>query len=84
MKTGKFPERLIIAANQNIKEKEYWHAQLSGEWEKTLLPYDIVSNQDKSLDSRYVLRFNLPPTLTEWLIELSRGSHHTLHIILVT
>ena len=32
--------KLIVAANQNLKEKEYWLNQLSGEWEKNYLPYD--------------------------------------------
>ena len=41
--------RLAMAAAQNIKEREYWLRQLSGEPEKTVLPPDFKSEPPSSV-----------------------------------
>ncbi|MCP4153326.1 MAG: hypothetical protein GY757_36690, partial [bacterium] len=40
MKTGILTSKAKAASVQNIKEKNYWTAKLSGEWQKNHFPYD--------------------------------------------
>jgi amino acid adenylation domain-containing protein/non-ribosomal peptide synthase protein (TIGR01720 family) len=78
-----YTDQQIIAANQNMKERDYWLEKLSGEFEKTIFPYDNrkpIAESKLSLDS---VKFKLSGELFSRLINLSRGSYYTLHIILV-
>jgi tyrocidine synthetase-3 len=75
-------DQLIIAANQNIKEKEFWFKQLAGELERSHFPYDHLERAGGP--STDVIEFEFSRELFERLMKLTRGDAHTLHLILVT
>jgi amino acid adenylation domain-containing protein len=71
---------LVIAANQNKKEKEFWLKKLSGGIEKSFFPYDY---------KRYVtetrvntIKFKFHNQISQKLMELSNKSDLRLHAIL--
>jgi len=83
------------AANQNIKERDFWLDKLSGEPVKSSFPYDYVkTGRDETFaDHRnhaavpWDLRnevFQFPGELSTQLMKLSKGKDHTLHMILVS
>jgi amino acid adenylation domain-containing protein/non-ribosomal peptide synthase protein (TIGR01720 family) len=77
-----YPENITIAANQNIKEKEFWLNQLSGEPTKVHFPYD--HRKKESDESRFdKIQFKFPDRIFANLMKLSSGSDHTLNIVLV-
>jgi non-ribosomal peptide synthetase component F len=70
-------------AAQNIKERDYWLNQLSGEIVKATFP-SISSkkknNEEKTFDS---IKFRFTGDIFSRLIKLSNGFDYTLHMILV-
>jgi len=80
-KNGEIPGKAKIAAHQNIKEKTYWMNQLSGQWKKSRFPYDYIDKGEGrgKLES---FEFQFPESLASQLMKLSRGTDHTLHMIL--
>jgi len=79
-------DQLSIAASQRIKEKEYWLAKLSGQWEKSHFPYDY-NKKNNEFSSTYssdleTVDFEFPSHLSSALIRLSSNSDVRLHIIL--
>jgi tyrocidine synthetase-3 len=82
MKNRRYSERLVIVANQNIKERDYWLNKLSGDLVKSSFPYDRPEKVGEfPIDT---LEFRLPDELYQQLIKLSKGSGHTLHLLMVT
>ncbi len=81
MKQQKDMDQLAIAANQHIKEQKYWINQLSGPITKCVFPYNHIKpdSNDVHLSEE---AFCIPSDIFEKLLKLSRGSDHTLHIIL--
>lgn len=83
----KYSEKQAIAANQNIKEREYWLKQLTGEWPRSSFPYDFEIEAGTDLTSSTycnleTLKARIPDTLFSRLLEISGGSDHTMHMIL--
>lgn len=73
--------KLAVAANQNIKERDYWLAKLSGEPAKTVLPYDFR----EAPEGRYHMEgmpFRFPITVDETLLKVARGDDVKIHMLL--
>jgi amino acid adenylation domain-containing protein len=77
------PEELV-AARQNVKEKNFWLNNLSGEWEKSSFYYDIKPANNKKNERLFNKEaFKFTGELVSKLIQLSNGSDLRLHMILV-
>jgi non-ribosomal peptide synthetase component F len=74
---------LIVDASKDTKEREYWLDKLSGEWEKSVFPYDHVTIgvKERHLKETYFL---LPPRLSERLLEIANRSDVRLYSLLLT
>jgi tyrocidine synthetase-3 len=72
--------KLIISAQQRKKEKEYWLERLSGEWEKSIFPYDYPPHLsgERSLKST---DFKIAGKTAAQLLKMSKGSDYTLNAI---
>lgn len=82
MRSGNYSERLVIAAEENTKEKDYWLEQLSGELTKGTFPYDF-ENRQKVIEIREQV-FELPEELVTRLMALCENSDTRLHMVLTT
>jgi len=71
-----------MAANQNLKEKEYLSKKLSGELIKSYFPYDQNASTSQSQKQMNTIRSSLPCKLNLRLREISKNSDHRLHVIL--
>jgi amino acid adenylation domain-containing protein/non-ribosomal peptide synthase protein (TIGR01720 family) len=75
----------VHAANLNKKERDYWLGQLSGELGKCHFPYktnsDIIGDGGSDFLS---VKFRFPGQIFSSLMKLSKGTDHTLHIILTS
>ncbi len=81
MLNGNYPEKLIIAANQNLKEKAYWLNKLAGDPVKTTFYYDFQTVRDGGAPpARH--EFTLTGETFRQLIKLSSGSDTRLHMVL--
>jgi len=83
MKSKRYADELVLVANQNLDEREYWLNRLAGEWEKTHFPYDFHKRADHRPDMG---RFSccLSPGLAGKSWKLAGGVDFKLHIILLT
>jgi amino acid adenylation domain-containing protein len=81
MLNGSYSEKLTIAANQNIKERDYWLNQLSGSLERTAFFYDSRTVQTPHKE-KVEWAFAFSGTLFQQLMKLSSGSDARLHMIL--
>jgi amino acid adenylation domain-containing protein/non-ribosomal peptide synthase protein (TIGR01720 family) len=72
--------KLVIAANQKSKEREYWLNKLSGELVKSTFPYDNNSMPTKF--NMQAVRFSFSREIYSKLMTLSNGSYHKIHMIL--
>jgi amino acid adenylation domain-containing protein len=77
MKRENVSEHLLIAANQNKREKDYWLDRLSGEAEKSVFHYD---EPGEAGESQY--GFELSSEVFAGLMKLSNDSDVRLHMIL--
>ncbi|UCH96000.1 MAG: amino acid adenylation domain-containing protein [Candidatus Aminicenantes bacterium] len=87
METINHSYQLAVAANQNIKERNYWLEILSGTWIKTSFPYDFKKDDRVSPQAppqKDSLQFHLSAELASRLMALSNNSDYTLHIVLVS
>jgi amino acid adenylation domain-containing protein len=73
-------DKLAAAADQNVKEKDYWLHQLSGELVKTCFPYDHKNNINPV--EMHDMRLFFTQDLSTRLIKLSKGSDVKLNMIL--
>lgn len=81
MGKNNFAERLMIIANQNIKEKRYWLERLSENINKSVIRSDY--NHNRGIDmSNY--QHHLPSNVEERLLQITKGSKDGLHMILIT
>lgn len=81
MKIDGFSDKKVIAASQNIKEKNFWTKTLSGEWVKTSFPYDFRrTGESKYRLERIIPR--LPEVLISKLFTVSKKSSQALHIMM--
>ncbi|UCH93630.1 MAG: amino acid adenylation domain-containing protein, partial [Candidatus Aminicenantes bacterium] len=84
MSRRNFSDKIALAANQNIKERDYWLNRLSGDFVKSNFPYDFKVNDDnKTNQGMGEVRLECPGDLFEKLMKLSRGIDIKLHMILV-
>lgn len=73
-------DKLAAAADQNVKERDYWLHQLSGELIKSCFPYDHKNNIN--LEEMHNMFLCFPLDLSSQLMKLSKGSDVKLHMIL--
>jgi amino acid adenylation domain-containing protein/non-ribosomal peptide synthase protein (TIGR01720 family) len=78
----KISEDISIAASQSLKEKQYWTDKLSGEFQKSVIPYDYKRTvlKERNVD---VVEFKLTGELYSQLMKLSNASDNRLHMIFV-
>jgi amino acid adenylation domain-containing protein/non-ribosomal peptide synthase protein (TIGR01720 family) len=81
MKRNDYLDRLEIAANQNIKEKEYWLSKLSGDLSRTRYPHDYIGNGGAEYCTNEV-KFKFNGEIFSKLKELSKEKDQTLFLIL--
>jgi amino acid adenylation domain-containing protein/non-ribosomal peptide synthase protein (TIGR01720 family) len=86
MKRKYYSDQLVIAAQKNIKEREYWLKKLSCKWEKNSFPYDYKNKTGGSSSERcyHSLEFTFTGDIFTGLMSLSTGNDYALHIILIT
>ncbi|MCX6584775.1 MAG: condensation domain-containing protein, partial [Candidatus Aminicenantes bacterium] len=81
-------DKLALAADQNVKEREYWLNKLTGELEKSHFPYDYSDIRQEKMKSGMEpgknLRFMFPGPLYAKIMKLCGGTDVKLHMILVT
>ncbi|MGD2085119.1 MAG: condensation domain-containing protein [Candidatus Aminicenantes bacterium] len=77
------PDRLVIAANEKIKERDYWSNKLSGEVVMSSFPYDYRENDRNNNRNIEVFKFKFNRELDLKLISLSNHSDQTLYVILL-
>jgi amino acid adenylation domain-containing protein len=76
-------EEYIIAANQNIDERDFWLDKLSGKLVKTNFPYDFKkTDENENAYSFDETGFYLPGEVFSALMKISNGSDYTLNTIL--
>ncbi|MDQ1350669.1 MAG: AMP-binding protein [Acidobacteriota bacterium] len=86
MRSIYYSEEQLIAANQNLKEKNYWLKHLAGEWIKSSFPYDFVIKhsvpgyQPKEPEE---VDFKFSDSLTSSIMNICGGNDYTLHILLL-
>ncbi len=78
-----FNEKLRIAADQNIKEKEFWTEKMSGNLVKSHFPYESGHNliDKKVVDS---FNFEIPGSLFTQILNVSTHSNHKLHVVMLS
>ena len=76
MNVGSNSEKLIVAASQNARERNYWLNQLAGKLVKTGFPYDHNYNKETGIHESYpdILSFDFKEELVLKLLETTRAS----------
>jgi amino acid adenylation domain-containing protein len=80
-------KELYVAANQNVKTKEYWLRTLAGELVKTGFPYGHTRQDDQQQEGRSqtgIIREEITGPQHTRLDELSNKSGYTLHLVLLS
>lgn len=74
-------DKLAAAADQNVKEKEFWLKRLAGEPVKSCFPYD---KRNKAAHERPMetMKLDFSGAVMSRLMELSKGSDVKLHMVL--
>ena len=75
-----YSREVVLAADKYGKEKEYWVNKLSGEWEKSVFPYDFRETR-KTSRHMSVFKFDFSEALNSGLLKLSNASDLNLHMI---
>jgi radical SAM superfamily enzyme YgiQ (UPF0313 family) len=75
-----YSREVILAADKYGKEKGYWVNKLSGEWEKSIFPYDFKETR-KTSRHMSVFKFDFSEALNSGLLKLSNASDLNLHMI---
>ncbi|MCP4150556.1 MAG: hypothetical protein GY757_22610, partial [bacterium] len=85
MKERENKNRLKIAANQKLKERDYWLKKLSGNLEKSVIPYDYIQKNTAQSGTGELREhaFSLREDSFQTLMKFSKGVDHTLNMILV-
>ncbi|MCU0290099.1 MAG: AMP-binding protein, partial [Acidobacteria bacterium] len=78
---GRNYDKLAAAADQNVKEKEFWLKQLAGEPVKSCFPYDKRNKAAAEHDFERV-KLELSGKVLTRLTELSKRSDVKLHMVL--
>jgi amino acid adenylation domain-containing protein len=77
-------DKLTAAADQNVKERDFWLHQLSGELVKSSFPYDYKNKivNEQTPEETHCMRLSFTRDLSSQLMQLSKGSEVKLHMIL--
>lgn len=77
--------RQTAAANQNVKEKKFWLANLEGQPVKSSFPTDFRRGQTQQGAGGKMehVRFSLPDPLLENIKKIGGGSDQKVHVLLV-
>jgi hypothetical protein len=67
--------KVKVAANQNIKDRDYWLNRLSGEIEKSYFPYDKEPTGKTAL-SFAVVSFDIPAETGARLLSMKKRPFH--------
>ncbi len=80
MNIGNMTRKAKTASAQNIKEKNYWTAKISGEWQKNHFPYDNQKAQTgkEAVGTSGISKITLPEPANSKLLALTKGSDHIL------
>ena len=81
MRNESFSGEVVAAASQNVKERNYWLAKLSGKLERIFFPYDHPHKVYEGKMEK--LTFTFPEVIVSRLMQLSKGLDYTLHMILI-
>jgi amino acid adenylation domain-containing protein len=79
-------ENLLLLTLKFVKQKEYWTKKLSGDIEKTEIPFDHYKKIEKPYlpqKTRNKIEFQVPGNLCSRLVNLSKGSNLSIYIILL-
>ncbi|MDQ1350670.1 MAG: hypothetical protein QG657_972 [Acidobacteriota bacterium] len=80
-----YPKLLRIAAEQNLKEKDFWLKQLAGELVKAHFPYDYKKTStyiDEAAEFDSTI-FKFDEEIAAKLMVLSKGSNFTLNLLFI-
>ncbi len=83
MKLRNDSDKLRIAAQQNVKERQYWLKKMSGYPGKSSFTYDN-SEEGSEANRDDSITFIFSKNMNERLAALSRGSDEALHLVLLT
>ncbi len=87
MRNERCSDQAVIAANQSIKEKDYWLNRLGGDFARIGFPYEMNAGSaeatDREVKEMAVICGDFPGSLLEKLMKLSGGIDLKLHMILV-
>ncbi|UCH92860.1 MAG: AMP-binding protein [Candidatus Aminicenantes bacterium] len=89
MRSENISGKAAMAANQNIKERDYWLKKLSGELTKTCFPYDFKNKRNLEYGrpgetgKSNAVTFKWTGDFFSYLMRVSSGSDPRLHMILV-
>ena len=81
MRHNSYSDKLWVAANQNLKAKNFWLKQLSGDLVKSHFPYD-QDRPGKEKGTFSQLTFESPASVFSKLKKVTGNSDIKLHIIL--
>jgi fengycin family lipopeptide synthetase D len=74
-------DKLVVAAEQNVKERDYWLEKLSGDLVKSCFPYDRKHKAANDA-GRETVKITFSRGMVSQLMKLSKGSDIKLHMIL--
>ncbi|MCK4764863.1 MAG: amino acid adenylation domain-containing protein [Candidatus Aminicenantes bacterium] len=80
MQGRSYSDILMLAANRNVKERDYWLAKLSGDLTKTGFPKDFKTSEKDAGKDR--VKFTFSGELFTGLKRLSKESDYALYMIL--
>jgi amino acid adenylation domain-containing protein len=83
--TGTATGQRLIAANQNVKERQYWHKTLAGDWDRVSIPADRLKTctcAEMEIETG-AEEFLFPDSLQKALNNVSGGNHYTQYVIQV-
>ncbi|MCP4154963.1 MAG: amino acid adenylation domain-containing protein, partial [bacterium] len=85
MENKTLSEEMVIAASQSLKEKKYWNNALSGEINKTGIPFDKRPGTQKNtaIPTEAAVKTRITGGLFQRLMKISNNSNPRLHMILV-
>ncbi|MCU0289978.1 MAG: condensation domain-containing protein, partial [Acidobacteria bacterium] len=85
MKNESYSDQAVIAANQNVKEKDYWLNRLGGNLTRVSFPYNMNSGSTGRTGRKPIatICLDISGSLLEKLMKLSGGIDLKLHMVLV-
>ncbi len=80
--SGRNYDKLAAAADQNVKEREFWLKQLSREPVKSCFPYDKrnIATDERAMET---VKLNFSGEVLSRLTELCKGADVKLHMVMV-